>query len=200
MVNLKEKFIDILFEDDDDETEISDEEIEAVKETKKSESTIKAKDILYRKSSVSPFVNLTEDKPEKPFSIEEKIAEETYEMSSQISPIFGLIKENKKTVVNLGKEVTKAQVNKPADSHLDIITSPIYGFGNKEDAHDNNYNVKGIDDDQIEYRHSSNDSVDEELHHLFDDNDSYLDKSYQDSEDRQNSEEEISLFKLFGDQ
>lgn len=198
MADLKKKFIDILFEDDLDEQEYQ-EELYDEKENKpvetKSDSPILAKDILYRKPGQSAFINLNE-KPK-----EEKIIEDTkeiYEMSSQISPIFGLIRENKPKVVNVNPETTETQTSKPADSHLDIITSPIYGYGNKEDAIENDYDVKDILDDN-----NDNDDYqtteDDELHNLFDNEEEVLNSSYDSLDTKVDNEEEISLFRLFGD-
>ena len=183
MADLRKKFIDILFEDDNDDEETNSNEVST--DVRKSESPIKAKDVLYRKSATSPFVNLTEEPKRQEDSVAEKIPE-VYEMSSQISPIFGLIKENKPKVVSVKPEITESQTNKPSDSHLDIITSPIYGYGNKEDAIDNNYEVRNIIDE----------NEDDELHHLFDEEEN-LNNSYDDMQD--NPDEEISLFRLFGD-
>lgn len=184
MADLKKKFIDILFEENDEEEESVVSSAEAVK---RSESPIKAKDVLYRKSSNSVFVNLNE----QPKTVEQAPVQEekpnVYEMSSQISPIFGVIKENKPKTVNYKPEITESQTNKPSDSHLDIITSPIYGYGNKEDTMDNDYDVKSITDENEE----------DELHHLFDEEES-LNNSYNDMQN-DSSDEEISLFRLFGD-
>lgn len=197
MADLKKKFIDILFEDDLEEPEyqedFNDEEKKEPEEVKK-ESTILAKDILYRKAGQSAFINLNENT--KVEQIVEK-NDELYEMSSQISPIFGLIKENKPKTVNVNPESTETQTSKPADSHLDIITSPIYGYGSKEDAIDNNYDVKDILDD------NRNDNYyqvsDDELHNLFDKEEEILNSSYDSLDTKLDDEEEISLFRLFGD-
>ena len=188
---LKKRFIDILFEDDVADDELEDKTVQGSRNVnstvKKTDSAILAKDILYRKTGGSAFINLDE-KPNtsKKSSVENK--DEEYEMSSQISPMFGLIKENKKTVNTPVKpEITESQTNKPSDSHLDIITSPIYGYGNKEDAQDNDYYVRGI-----------NSQDEEELHHLFDE-DEYLNNSYENMNGQTNDDEEISLFRLFGE-
>lgn len=200
MADLKKKFIDILFEDEIDEDEIS--EVTSFEEKKMAavqraasrpidDSPIKAKDILYRKSNSSPFVNLNEN-VKSVYQPKEEYKNEEYEMSSQISPIFGLIRENKtKSSTNIAPEITEAQTNKPSDSHLDIITSPIYGYSTKENAKENDYDVKGI----------ISENEDDELHHLFDEEDT-LNASYQNLSDdfnNNNDDEEISLFRLFGD-
>lgn len=189
---LKKKFIDILFEDEVDDEELQDNEVEEVAastpEVKRSESSILAKDILYRKSGGSAFINLNEEiAKDNTYTPETK--KEEYEMSSQISPMFGLIKENKRKAYEPTPEITETQTNKPADSHLDIITSPIYGYGNKEDAQDNNYDVKGIiEEDETQ-----------ELHHLFDEEE-YLNNSYESSsQTNDDNNDEISLFRLFGE-
>lgn len=207
MADLKQKFIDILFEEDEDkefDDEVYGEEVKASKHNDK--SPIRAQDILYHKSSSSPFVNLNENKQN---STNNYVANnnintnDEYEMSSQISPIFGVIKENKKKVINVDKEIIESQTSKPLDAHLDIITSPIYGYGNKEDAQDNNYDVKGIVDDndvQEEFVDEEISSEDDELHHLFDvEDEQYLNNSYDSLDSKALDDEEISLFRLFGE-
>lgn len=196
MADLKKKFIDILFEDEE-ESEVLDlieeEEKKNTKSVEKKESTILAKDILYRKPGTSAFINL--DETSIKLSNDEPKVEDVYEMSSQISPIFGIIKENKPKSLNIDQGVIDTQTNKPVDSHLDIITSPIYGYGNKEDAMKNNYDVKGID--------SENEEV--ELHQLFDDEDSVnetlqeITTNVNNIKDEQEDSDEISLFRLFGE-
>lgn len=196
MADLKKKFIDILFEDEE-ESEVLDlieeEEKKNTKPVEKKESTILAKDILYRKPGTSAFINL--DETSIKLSNDEPKVEDVYEMSSQISPIFGIIKENKPKSLNIDQGVIDTQTNKPVDSHLDIITSPIYGYGNKEDAMKNNYDVKGID--------SENEEV--ELHQLFDDEDSVnetlqeITTNVNNIKDEQEDSDEISLFRLFGE-
>lgn len=192
MADIKKKFIDILFEDDDENSELSNntEKVEKQIAANNSESPIKAKDILYRKSNGSAFINLEETT--KNNVIEEIVSNYgEYEMSSQISPIFGVIKENKKKILNVDQDIIDTQTNKPSDSHLDIITSPIYGYGNKEDAQKNNYDVRSVTDENEE----------EELHQLFDDEQSLNDSFEKEINDPEIDimDEDISLFKLFGD-
>lgn len=187
MADLKKKIYEILFEEDEPEIE-ADENITVFKsektadETLKDEPTIKAKDILYRKSDI--FVDLNES----PKTAEEFIgsANEPYVLSTQISPIFGLIKEDKKKTNTYDSMLNESQTNKPSDSHLDIITSPIYGYGNKEEVLDK---IDSYIDDGEEEMYE-----DEQLHNLFDDED-----RLNDSLDKLNEDEEISLFKLFGE-
>ena len=193
MADLKKKFIDILFEDDAEEEEIADEipseerKSIAAANAKKNieESPIKAKDILYRKSSTSPFVNLTETKKPSPV-VKEEFTKEEYEMTSQISPIFGLLQENKDEKITVVSNLNETQTNKPTDSHLDIITSPIYGYSSGDSLpQDNNDQVR--------------EDEEEELHHLFDEEES-LNVSYDTlSQKPEEGSDEISLFRLFGE-
>lgn len=193
MADLKKKFIDILFEDDAEEEEIVDEipseerKSIAAANAKKNieESPIKAKDILYRKSSTSPFVNLTETKKPSPV-VKEEFTKEEYEMTSQISPIFGLLQENKDEKITVVSNLNETQTNKPTDSHLDIITSPIYGYSSGDSLpQDNNDQVR--------------EDEEEELHHLFDEEES-LNVSYDTlSQKLEEGSDEISLFRLFGE-
>lgn len=193
MADLKKKFIDILFEDDAEEEEIADEipseerKSIAAANAKKNieESPIKAKDILYRKSSTSPFVNLNETK--KPSSVvKEEFTKEEYEMTSQISPIFGLLQENKDEKITVVSNLNETQTNKPTDSHLDIITSPIYGYSSGDSLPQDNNNQVREDEE-------------EELRHLFDEEES-LNVSYDTlSQKPEEGSDEISLFRLFGE-
>lgn len=194
MADLKKKFIDILFEDDVDEQELQDDSYYVEKEETPvvskpvEESPIKAKDILYRKSSSSAFINLNEPAEKDTFTLDD-LKKDEYEMSSQISPIFGLIKESPKKVMNVDPNITEAQTNKPSDSHLDIITSPIYGYATKEDAKENNYDV----------RSAIGENEDEQLHQLFDQEEESLNNSYDSLDSNPLDDEEISLFRLFGE-
>ena len=62
--DIKKKFIDILFEPDDDEDE-GYEIPQPKKPVPKQESTVSAKDLLYKKSGQSAFINLDEKKTKK---------------------------------------------------------------------------------------------------------------------------------------
>ena len=128
--DIKKKFIDILFEPDEDEEyeDIQPDRIES-KPLEKEDITISAKDILYRKSGHSAFIDL--DAPLKKVK-EQNETSGDFEPSAQISPIFGVIKESKK-VENVSRTVNEAQINKPEDSHLEIIISPIYGYGTRDE-------------------------------------------------------------------
>lgn len=204
MADLKKKFIDILFEEDDPEKEVLEDSYYSEPVGKHSsganntvtnnnvvndvkQETVKNVQHAYRRGDKSAFIDLKDSKKEEAPLSQNKIKEE-YEMSSQLSPIFGVIKENKRREITIDKNIEEYQTNKPSDSHLDIITSPIYGYGNKEDAIKDNYEVKNIIDDVDE----------DELHHLFDEEE-YLDDSYDKLNNDSLSEEDISLFRLFGD-
>lgn len=198
MKDIKKRFIDILFEPEDEEEEDLFEEKSGKqdKKTVKEAQPINAKDILYRKSDQSAFIDL-----EETINSVKNIRKETeeYELSSQISPIFGVIREGSQTVKH-EVDTNEALVNKPEDSHLDIITSPIYGYGSKEDIEDE---LQNEDDYQF---------IDRELHELFDrpaeerdahyvspvqeeDDDEYLDYRMRRDED----EDDITLFDIYGE-
>lgn len=157
MKDIKKKFLDILFETvEDEQDDIQEVEEEVVKRPIKEESSIKAKDILYRKSESSAFIDLNDlNKKEENTSKQKK--ENDYEFASQISPIFGVLKESKRRPIKLDNEVNDAIINKPEDSHLEIITSPIYGYGDQEDLNGNRNMTAGLLADESE------------LHELFDD-------------------------------
>jgi len=124
---IKKKFIDILFEPEDDEDDDSSSLVEDRPNKKKEDNTIKAADILYHKSEKSAFIDLDEPKTIKP----ESRTGEPYEFSTQISPIFGVLKGGEKPHESK-KDIDESQINKPEDSHLEIITSPIYGYASRE--------------------------------------------------------------------
>ncbi len=177
--DIKKKFIDILFEPDE-----SDNEVELYDEPEKPKAPIKkfdanqnasvnAKDFLYKKSEQSAFIDL--DPPKKNERKVISTPDGEYEFSSQISPIFGVIKENDYKVSTKSDPDTKI-VNKPDSSHLEIITSPIYGYAKQNDA-------------QYNYNEYFEDTSEQELHELLDD-DFQDDHTYDDFAD----DEEINLF------
>ncbi len=181
MTDIKKKICEILFEDD--ETEVDDSEKKPViKQEKKVEEVInegtqiKARDFLYQKSNV--FVDLNDNKKQTNYADNN----EPYVFSSQISPIFGVIKQDKKQETESELKVNKKLTSKPTDSHLDIITSPIYGYGSDVDN-----NIDDLVQEKPEIYEE------EELHDLFDNEDE------KDSLDKLEDDEEITLFKLFGD-
>lgn len=126
---IKKRFIDILFEpEDDEEDEDLSSSTQKKPEKKKEDKSIKAADILYHKSETSAFIDLDE----KPKIVKaDTRTGESYEFSTQISPIFGVLKGGEEPE-ETGKDVDESQINKPEDSHLEIITSPIYGYASKE--------------------------------------------------------------------
>ena len=132
-----------------------------------------AKDFLYKKSEQSAFIDL--DPPKKNERKVISTPDGEYEFSSQISPIFGVIKENDYKVNTKSDPDTKI-VNKPDSSHLEIITSPIYGYAKQNDA-------------QYNYNEYFEDTSEQELHELLDD-DFQDDHTYDDFAD----DEEINLF------
>ncbi|MBR4470728.1 MAG: hypothetical protein IKS54_05360 [Erysipelotrichaceae bacterium] len=181
--DIKKKFIDILFEPDDDEEEIVEKK-ETAKPVKKQESTVNARDILYRKPEKSAFINL-EEKKEKKQDIGVETVYGDYEFSSQISPIFGVIKENKPNFVP-NTSVNESLVSKPDNSHLEIITSPIYGYGSREDYSKDHFDINEVLADTDE----------EELHRLLDEDYGYDAHTYDDIDD---DDEELDLFSLFNE-
>ena len=190
---IKKTFLDILFEPEEDEIEIFPDE-ESVKKTKaflkdtSNKTEMNAKDVLYRKSETSAFIDLDE-KPVVKKEIEEKKNNE-YEFSNQISPMFGVLStDEKKKVTKVEKKVVnESYINKPDDSHLEIITSPIYGYGPQEDSKET---AEEVLDEQ-------------ELHELLDEEevettveDDFADHVYVEYND--DDEDEINLFSSYGD-
>ena len=176
---IKRRFIDILFEPDETDNTGNEQQVEEV-------DNQKAKSVLYseKKENKSAFIDLNEPKKIKKEKRDLPKKEE-YEMASQISPIFGVLKENKEVVI---KKTTTDEniINKPEGSHLDIITSPIYGYAKKEELEeeviDNSYEDDDFYKDNEDFIHEDDDYSftyedefeefsQEELHDLLDDED-----------------------------
>ena len=178
--DIKKKFIDILFEPDenDNEVELYDEPEKprpaAPKFDANKNTVVNAKDLMYKKSEQSAFIDL--DPPKKNERKVITTPDGEYEFSSQISPIFGVIKENEFKMASKSDPDTKI-VNKPDSSHLEIVTSPIYGYAKQNDV-------------QYDYNEYFEDTSEQELHELLDDDSFQDDHTYDDFGD----DEEINLF------
>ncbi len=174
---IKKKFIDILFDTDDDEEDEPSLEKEKKPEKKKEDSTVKAADILYHKTGKSAFIDLDE----KPKEVKaESRTGTSYEFSTQISPIFGVLKGGEPPAEEK-KEVDESQINKPEDSHLEIITSPIYGYATR-DSVEKEETVEEDEDEPFD--------DDEELHRLL---------LSEDERYSRYDDDDINLFDVFGD-
>ena len=171
----KFSFRDILFEPEEpeieeEETEVEEEPVKPVvskaqtnKEPEPAEktTTIKAEDVLYKKSQTFiDYINSPVAQPEK--KAEQNKEEEVYEFSTNISPIFGVIEPREKKETPVKTNVVTSQVNKPEDYHLDIVPSPIYGYSSKEEAEKENYTVNNLEEE----------ISDDEMHSLFETQDS----------------------------
>lgn len=178
---IKKRFMDILFEPDEADLEESVvEEVpvkSAVQETKKvtREPGFNARDVLYNKKD-STFIDY-QAKVEK----KKKQEEEPYEFSSQISPIFGMIKEGKKPVTKIPSRVDESMVNSRKESPLDIVPSPIYGYATRESI-----NAKQDVYDAIE------ETSEEEIHRIFEKEDP---QEYRNPYETRT--EELSLFDIY---
>ncbi len=171
----KFSFRDILFEPEEpeieeEETEVEEEPVKPVvskaqtsKEPEPAEktTTIKAEDVLYKKSQTFiDYINSPVTQPDK--KAEQNREEEVYEFSTNISPIFGVIEPREKKETPVKTKVVTSQVNKPEDYHLDIVPSPIYGYSSKEEAEKENYTVNNLEEE----------ISDDEMHSLFETQDS----------------------------
>ncbi len=153
---LKQRFIDLLFED---EYDVSNTEVQ----NKSTDTRIKASDILYKKPEVkkeetkitvekkpqvkvekpveekvtsnSTFINYQETTKKKEEVKEPKQQESTKALDDEkyvaqpfLSPIFGNIeKEDKKTKESVSN-VNYACLEKPRSNYLGTVLSPIYGY------------------------------------------------------------------------
>ena len=133
--SLKKKFLDILFEDDDTygkkKVVVEEPENEPVVVKKSNKDGVNAKDVLYQKPSSSAFIDLDE-KPKNQETLNER-PKKDYEFTSQISPMFGVVGERKRSFKEV-REKDDSITNKPENSHLEIITSPIYGYGPQDES------------------------------------------------------------------
>ena len=182
--DIKKKFIDILFEPDDEDV-IYEKPEEEKKPVKRPESTVKAKDILYRKPERSAFIDLEEKKAEQQQKQVKSVVGD-YEFSSQISPIFGVIKENKPEFKS-NVSANESLISKPDNSHLEIITSPIYGYGKRED----------FEKESDDFGNALQENDEEELHRLLGDDFGYDEHTYDDFE---GNIEEIDLFNSYDEE
>lgn len=182
--DIKKKFLDILFDPDPEDSQNSIFNDVNNVENKKEEnlSNLKASDILYHKSEKSNiFVDL-EEKPNKVNYVSEDNKNEEYEFNSQISPMFGVIETNDGIKLPIEKTIIEKSTKKPLDDHLEIIPSPIYGYGKQDDIKEEDY--KPMSDTQ-------------ELNTLFNQEN---DEEYSaDDSDEIDLEKEITLFDIFGD-
>lgn len=145
---LKQKFIDLLFED---EYDVSNPEVK----NKKPETRMKASDILYKKpdavkEEVKKDDNVAVQKPkvnntfinyehkEEPKDISDVIKTPVYETKEEteekyvaqpfLSPIFGNIEKDEKKAKKPVSNANYACLEKPRSSYLGTVLSPIYGY------------------------------------------------------------------------
>ena len=83
--------------------------------------------------------------------------------------------------------MNESLINRPDSSHLEIITSPIYGYGNREDFEKEHPDL---------FTDLSSASEEEELHRLLDEDYGFDDHTYDDIDD---DDEEINLFNAYGE-
>lgn len=139
---IKKKFIDILFETDSDQAE-EQPVVDIRTEPEEVVSNFNAKDVLY-KSKSSAFIDLEETIEEAHKEEEVREYPTDYEFSQQISPMFGIVKkaENARKTVVPKPQKDEKMVSKPEDSHLDIVTSPFFGYGQ-------NYEIRQTPEDSV---------------------------------------------------
>ncbi len=189
MNDLKKIFTDILFEP---EEKVELEEI--IKEKNKKEtagksdrSPFKASEILYRKSGTA-FINYDEKKSASD-TIDSSLDDGEYEFSANISPMYGVINDGEKKSQEKA-EVNEKLVKRPANDYLDIVPSPIYGYGYKED-NETEFPEYEEASEKIENDVMEEDD-EEEIHRIFSDSD--------DDHSRTEKTGDISLFDIFGDE
>ena len=144
---IKQRFLDILFEDDEAEQPVRK------SKPKANDNKYKASDILYGKkeepkvqptkvevkqepkasvsSSNSAFINYDETAVKKEATVETRetnpVYDENYVAQPALSPIFGNI-DKKQKKQEVPADVNYASVEKPGSSYLGTVLSPIYGY------------------------------------------------------------------------
>lgn len=153
---LKQKFIDLLFED---EYDISNNE----KKNKKNEKRMKASDLLYKKNEVkdedlvdkkvekeprvnNAFIDYEQKEIKRPIketsdSLVKEQVEETYVAQPFLSPIFGNLDKDKKKQEKPVSHTKYVSLKKPNSSYLGTVLSPIYGYETTNDIKDNKETV-----------------------------------------------------------
>ena len=150
---LKQKFIDLLFED---EYDVSNPEVK----NRRPESRMKASDILYKKPEVkkeetvvkveevkrvveepktnNTFINYEQKEERNDFidviktpvydEVKREEPEEKYVAQPFLSPMFGSLEKDEKKAKELISDVSYACLEKPRSSYLGTVLSPIYGY------------------------------------------------------------------------
>ena len=150
---LKQKFIDLLFED---EYDVSNPEVK----NRRPESRMKASDILYKKPEVkkeetvvkveevkrvveepktnNTFINYEQKEERNDFidviktpvydDVKREEPEEKYVAQPFLSPMFGSLEKEEKKAKEPISDVNYACLEKPRSSYLGTVLSPIYGY------------------------------------------------------------------------
>ncbi len=149
---IKQRFLDILFEDEDDDDLV----VEKPKPRAKDPNRVKASDLLYGKKKEEkreePIVETKKTVEEKPVVVssnkqsntfinyektsekvkvkkEEPVYDEVYVAQPALSPIFGNIeKDLKPKKEDKPISVDYASTEKPKSNYLGTVLSPIYGY------------------------------------------------------------------------
>lgn len=143
--DLKKKFLDILFEPEEDVVEESEiTEVRGLKtNTTKETKTIKASELIYGQKETKPliqkevkssnsFINLDikETKKEEPKPEVKADLSDTYELKHHISPIFGNIENKKAKKEEIVKKPAVSQNAINPKEYTGIVLSPIFGYDN----------------------------------------------------------------------
>ena len=180
---IKQKFIDILFERDPEEKQ-EQPAVDITAEPEDVVSNFNAKDVLY-KSKSSAFIDLEETIQE--VKKEEDLPQD-YQFSQQISPMFGVVRkeeDNSQNVIRIA-EKDESMVSKPDDSHLDIVTSPFFGYGQ-------NYVIKQPSEDSVKEEDYPYDQDDPYVQGLYE----HPDIPYDDNQEP--ADEDMRLFDEYED-
>ena len=196
---IRKKFMDILFEPDDEDEIVEEGRLRDIKiNAKKTEDSVKhlsAKEVLYKSNTESKtqksnaFIDYVEKKntDSAPFVDNN----EEYEFHETISPIFGVVNNDNSKVTYKAAEAPKETVLAKSDSHLDIIPSPFFGYGEQ----------KHVEEEENDLINSITESPFEDTRELTNDEDIHFINEHDD--ETYVVDQEISLFDdsfgVFGD-
>lgn len=193
---IKQRFMDILFEPDEEEKINEMKQERRIDKSQITEtSTIKATDILYKKGGnddqKTVFINLTETKTNANTTQNEEkplVEEEPYVTSPNLSPIFGNIDNTKKKRKSSTANVDYASTEKPSSNYLGMVLSPIYGY---DTIKANDARAKFNNAPKAEYEDSD---ITEDLTDIFETEEFKQYADEEPSEDELDKTDDISLF------
>lgn len=174
---IKKKFLDILFETEEEGEVVIDEPIKEVKLEEKVPATAEAQKFLYNKKQPNSFISV--DKRERRENKKSEVSSR-YEIKPNISPMFGVVGKNSEPIVPDAKiSNVSNNIKKSKESYLGTIISPIYGYDVKNDfSNTMNLSIHKVDDS---YEEKAEEPAKEEPVSYYDKNNDIMEKSNNDN-------------------